>query len=315
LIFKLNNMKNFEIKRILVPIDFSNNSMNALQTAVSMAQRHGADLKLLHVFDIDNNLYPEDNMGSNSNPDIAIKSLSRLAASVKNGDGVNCGIAYISGYIPNAILQTAKADNSDIIVMGKNGNSGHREMYAGTNSYYVIKKSHCPVLLIPSGKMYESFTDVLFPARPVISVFEKYDLIRPIIRKNKATLHFLGLRNPNYIEELHIISKLTDILKHQSAADHFNTTFSYYFKDNKFAAHLVDVIQKKEYPYDLVVISAELDNNIKDYYLGDYAQQIIHQCQIPVLIIRATATISSKAEVLKMLESSYLEREQEHALG
>ena len=297
------------MKRILVPIDFSNNSMNALQTAVAMAKRHSADLKLLHVFDIDNTLYPEDNMGSNSKPDIAIKSLSRLAASVKNGDGVNCGIAYISGYIPNAILQTAKDENSDIIVMGKNGNSGYREMYAGTNTYDVIKKSHCPVLLIPSGKMYENFTDVLFPARPVISVFEKYDLIRPIIMRNKATLHFLGLRNPDFIEELHIISKLTDILKQQSSADHFNTTINYYFKDNKFAAHLLDTIQKKEHPYDLVVITAELDNNIKDYYLGDYAQQIIHQSQIPVLIIRATATISSKAEVLEIIENSAIRRE------
>ncbi|MEP7142966.1 MAG: universal stress protein [Ferruginibacter sp.] len=302
-------MKNFDIKRILVPIDFSNNSMNALQTAVAMAKRHGADLKLLHVFDIDNTLYPEDNMGNNSNPDIAIKSLSRLAASVKNGDGINCGIAYISGYIPNAILQTAKTENSDLIVMGKNGNSGYREMYAGTNSYYVIKKSHCPVLLIPSGKMFESFTDVLFPARPVISVFEKYDLIRPIITENKATLHFLGLRNPSYIEELHIISKLFDILKQQSSADHFNTTFNYYFKDSKFAAHLLDTIQKKEFPYDLLVISAELDNNVKDYYLGDYAQQIIHQSQIPVLIIRATATISSKTDVLKILENSLVGNE------
>src|SRR4051812_22447807 len=158
-------MKNFEIKRILVPIDFSNNSMNALQTAVAMAKRHHADLKLLHVFDIDNTLYPEDNIGNNSNPDVAITSLSRLAASVKNGDGVSCGIAYVSGYVPNAILMTAKTESADLIVMGKNGNSGPREMYAGTNAYYVVKKSHCPVLLIPSGQMYESFTDVLFPAR------------------------------------------------------------------------------------------------------------------------------------------------------
>ncbi|MEJ7587016.1 MAG: universal stress protein [Ferruginibacter sp.] len=299
-------MKNFEIKKILVPIDFSSNSMNALQTAVAMAKRHNADLKLLHVFDIDNTLYPEDNMGSNSNPEVAIKSLSRLAASVKSGDGINCGIAYISGFISNAILQTAKSDNADIIVMGKNGNSGHRDSYAGTNSYYVVKKSHCPVLLIPSGKMYENFTDVLFPARPVISVFEKYDLIRPIILKNNATLHVVGLRNPEYIEELHIISKLTEILKEQSLADHFNTTIDYYFKDNKFAAHLLDIIYKKEYPYDLLVISAELDNNIKDYYLGDYGQQLIHQCPIPLLIIRATTTIASKTEVLKVLETSFV---------
>lgn len=302
-------MNHFEIKKILVPIDFSNNSMNALQTAVAMAKRHNADLRLLHVFDIDNDLYPEDNMGSNADPEMAITSLTRLAASVKNGDGVNCAIAYLSGYISNAILQTARDEEADIIVMGKNGNSGHRDLYAGTNAYYVVKKSHCPVLLIPSGKMYESFTDVLFPARPVISVFEKYDLIRPIIMKNKATLHFLGLRNPDYIEELHIISKLADILKQRSIADEFTTTISYYFKDNRFATHLLDTVRKNEYPYDLLVISAELDHNIKDYYLGDYAQQIIHQSPIPVLVIRATNTITSKTEVLKIIESGGNEKE------
>lgn len=302
-------MKNFQIQKILVPVDFSNNSMNALQTAVAMAKRHNATVTLLHVFDVDNDLYPEDNMGSNSNPDIAITTLNRLANSVKNGDEVRCSIAYISGYIPNAILQTAKTENADIIVMGKNGNSGYREFYAGTNSYNVIKKSHCPVLLVPAGKMYENFRDVLFPARPVVSVLEKYNLIRPIIRHNKATLHFLGLRNPDYIEELHIISKLTDILKEQSEADHFNTTLNYYFKDNKFAAHVLDTIKKSEHSLDLVVITAELDNNIKDYYLGDYAQEIIHQSQIPVLVIRATATISSKAEVLKIIESSFIQKD------
>ena len=279
--------------------------MNALQTAVSMAKKHGADLKLLHVFDIDNTLLPEDNMNICSNPDIAIKSLSRLAASVKTGDGVNCGIAYISGHIPNAILQTAKSDNADMIIMGKNGNSGYREMYAGSNSYDVIKKSHCPVLLIPSGKMFESFTDILFPARPVISVFEKYELIRPIVMKNKATLHFLALRNPNYIEELHIISRLADILRNQSSSDLFNTTMSYYFKDNKFAFHLLDTIQKNEYPYDLLVISADVDNNVKDYCLGDYVQQLIHQSPIPVMVIRPKTKTASKTELLKILEDSY----------
>lgn len=298
-------MKEFCIKKILVPVDFSNNSMNALQTAVSMAKRHGADLKLLHVFDVDNTLFPEDNMNSSSNPDIAIKSLSRLAASVKTGDGVNCGIAYISGHIPNAILQTAKSDNADMIIMGKNGNSGYREMYAGSNSYDVIKKSHCPVLLIPSGKMFESFTDILFPARPAISVLEKYELVRPIVLKNKATLHFLALRNPNYIEELHIISRLADILRNQSSSDLFNTTMSYYFKDNKFAFHLLDTIQKNEYPYDLLVISADVDNNVKDYCLGDYVQQLIHQSPIPVMVIRPKTKTASKTEVLKILEDSY----------
>ena len=298
-------MKNFQIKKILVAVDFSNNAMNALQTAVAMAKRHGATITLLHVFDVDNDLYPEDNMGTNSNPEIAITTLNRLATSVKNSDEVNCSIAYISGYIPNAILQTAKTENADIIVMGKNGNSGYREFYAGTNSYDVIKKSHCPVLLVPAGKMYENFRDVLFPARPVVSVLEKYNLIRPIIRRNQATLHFLGLRNPDYIEELHIIAKLTDILKEQSEADHFNTTLSYYFKDNKFAAHVLDTIKNSNHSLDLVVITAELDNNIKDYYLGDYAQQIIHQSSIPVLVIRATATISSKAEVLQIIENSF----------
>ena len=307
-------MKDFCIKKILVPVDFSNNSMNALQTAVSMAKKHGADLKLLHVFDIDNTLFPEDNMNICSNPDIAIKSLSRLAASVKTGDGVNCGIAYISGHIPNAILQTAKSDNADMIIMGKNGNSGYREMYAGSNSYDVIKKSHCPVLLIPSGKMFESFTDILFPARPVISVFEKYELIRPIVMKNKATLHFLALRNPNYIEELHIISRLADILRNQSSSDLFNTTMSYYFKDNKFASHLLDTIQKYEYPYDLLVISADVDNNIKDYCLGDYVQQLIHQSPIPVMVIRPKTKTASKTEVLKILENSYANGELYHEL-
>lgn len=295
-------MKKINIQKILVPVDFSHNSMNALQTAVAIAKRHEARLHLVYVTDVDYELFPEDEHVTPRRLYDYVKTLRQLAHSVKKSDGISCDYTTITGAVTNSILKTAMSEQCDIIVMGKNGHSDQRMNFAGSHAYQVIKKSKIPVLLIPAGKTWEHFRNILFPSRPVLSVPEKYDAIRNIVFKNDATLHILNLRNPDYINELHIISRLTQILKTRMEEDKVKHTIDYYFKDDKFVDHIINTIKENESAYDLVVITAEIDTTIRDFYLGDYAQQMIHQTRTPLLILRPDSANLSKKEVLQKLE-------------
>ena len=55
-------MDTVNIKRILAPVDFSDSSLNALDTAVAMAKRHGAVLNLLHIANENFQVYGHPNV-------------------------------------------------------------------------------------------------------------------------------------------------------------------------------------------------------------------------------------------------------------
>ncbi|MEP6844474.1 MAG: universal stress protein [Panacibacter sp.] len=292
-------MKNLSIQNLLVPVDFSDNSMNALYTAVEIAKLHGASIKLLFVNDNDDNLYPDQNLITTQD---MVKALGNLTKSVKEGDHVECDFAYESGSVTNCIIRESVNMKADMIIIGKNGNSGNRNMFAGSYAYNIMKKSICPVLMVPSGKIWSQFHNILFPVRPILSMLEKYTMIKEMMHKNNATLHLLNLRNPDYLNELHIISKLMELLKEKLEQDKINASISYYFKDDRFADKILDVTKDLKMNIDLLVIMSEPNAATKLFVLAPYEQQIIHQSNVPVLIMKAETVLPSKEAVLKALE-------------
>ena len=292
-------MKSLHIKRILVPIDFSDNSMNALHTATSVARRHGASIKLLFAHNRYEMLYPQINL---NNGHAIIKSLTALAKLVKKDDNVFCNFSYIMGDVSSSIIHESNEEKADLIIIGKNGNSGKRKMFAGSNAYAVIRKCTCPVLMVPSGKIWTQFNHVLFPVRPSLSMLEKYSMIKEILNKNNSTVHILNLRNPDYINELHIISNLVHLLKIKFKEDNIKTSLSYYFKDEKFAAKILAVAHDTKFKIDLLVITSEDNSTENAFYLSSYAQQIVHGANVPLMIIKPETFAHSKDVVLKELE-------------
>lgn len=292
-------MQNLQIRKILVPIDFSDNSMNALETATAIAKRHNASIKLLYVNDNDNRFYPY--LHSNHGHD-AVKTLETLAGCVRDDGNLECSFSFFSGSVTSCILQDIAEESIDLVVMGKNGNAGKRQLYAGSYTYDVAKKALCPVLIVPAGKSWIQFNNILFPIRPSITMLEKYAATKEIISKNSATLHIMNLRNPDYINELHIISKLVNLLKIKFEEDDITTTISYYFRDDRFAEKILAVIEATKITYDLLIISAELNIQANTFYLSAYAQQIIHQSGIPVLVIKPETIPQPKEVELEMLE-------------
>ena len=292
-------MQNLQIKKILVPIDFSDNSMNALETATAIAKRHHASIKLLYVNDNDNKFYPylHSNNGHN-----AVKTLETLAKCVRDDGNLECSFSFSSGSVTHCILHDIAEESTDLVVMGKNGNAGKREHYAGSYTYNVAKKALCSVLIVPAGKSWIQFNNILFPVRPSISMLEKYAATKEIISKNSATLHMMNLRNPDYVNELHIISKLVNLLKIKFEEDNIATTISYYFRDDRFAEKILSIIEEAKVAHDLVIISAEPNITVNTFYLSAYAQQIIHQSKIPVLVIKPAILPRSKEAELEQLE-------------
>lgn len=295
-------MKKINIRKLLVPVDFSSNSMNALQTAAAIAKRHDASIHLLYVDDFDYDLFESDKNLKPPRLHEYIKILTGLNKSIINEDDVKCNYSTESGSVTHCILKTAIELSIDLIIMGKNGTNGHSTEYAGTHTCQVTEKSRIPVIVVPEGVTKYSFENILFPIRPLLSVPDKYDAIRPFILKSKPSITLLNLRNPDYINELHIIHRLSHIMKLRLEKDGIDYKMTYYFRDNNFAEKVLSMVWENEIEFDLMVITAEFDQQNKDFHMGYYNQKIIHQSIIPVLVIHPENAKLDKDEVLARLE-------------
>ncbi len=142
----------FTLKKILVPIDFSNLSKDALPYAVLLAGHYGAELVLLHIaekFPIDY-LLGRGLMNETIAPMIkqAEADLGRIAEDLSKATRVNATAVVREGRPFEAICATAKTGGADLIVVTTHGYTGLKHAWLGSTAERVVRHAPCPVLVV-----------------------------------------------------------------------------------------------------------------------------------------------------------------------
>lgn len=282
-------MDTLAVQKILVPIDFSHSSMNALNTAIKMAKRQHAQLILVHVINISPILdFDEDKMISDmalqNQLDSQHSNLRKLADKITNQEFIDCRAFIRAGQIHAEIVNAAVDYYADIIIMGKHGVSGIDEYLIGSNTFNVLKNAHCPVLTIPSHQKFEAFKTVVYPIRPVAGALEKYDLTRNIIKENNAEFVVIGLLENTDKTSFETLNTETIQLNKKLKEDSMEAQTYFYFC-NSIAEKVLE--KTSDFMADLLIITATIDRQIQDYVIGPFAKQILHYARVPVLSIRS----------------------------
>ncbi len=149
-------MSTLNIRKILVPIDFSDTSLIALEYATQMAKLYKAGLTLVHVFEgltysIDLPVTVAFLKGSPESKNILEEQLAGIALKVHNETGVIVNTILVGGKAHIQINALAKEKQIDLIIMGTHGASGVQEFFLGSNAYRVVSQAHCPVLTVQNS--------------------------------------------------------------------------------------------------------------------------------------------------------------------
>ena len=133
-------------QNILVPVDFSANSAAAVDYASSLANESGAELHLLHVHE-DVVAFVEGFGGYPMPPDVEqIKaSLEQVRPTTADIPFRRC---FKMGHPADEIIQYAKENQIDLIVMGTHGRTGIDRLLIGSVAEGVVRRAPCPVLTI-----------------------------------------------------------------------------------------------------------------------------------------------------------------------
>ena len=159
------------MKTILFPTDFSINAIHASEYAGMVAKRMNANVVLLNVYTIptisEYQLPNEIENFINQNKNQAQVNLEAFTDIFLKNTGlsperVSMRVEY--GHISDKIVDTARAMQANLIVMGTKGASDFLDKWLGTNAQKVMKHSDCPVWIIPQKALIQYPQNFLYAA-------------------------------------------------------------------------------------------------------------------------------------------------------
>jgi nucleotide-binding universal stress UspA family protein len=143
----------FPIQRILVPVDFSVHSKNALRYAVPIAGQFGASLHLVYV--VEPTVYPADlGFGQVVMPgveeELRERGFEELRALVEReiGERVKATSTVRTGKPYQEILVEADEQKADLIIVASHGHTGVEQILFGSTAMRIVRLAKCPVLTV-----------------------------------------------------------------------------------------------------------------------------------------------------------------------
>jgi nucleotide-binding universal stress UspA family protein len=154
---KFSLLSPIELKRILVPIDFSDYSKNALEYAIPFAKQFNASIDLLYV--VEPTIYPADfSFGQIGFPNVEEELRTRGSDELEKlitkeiGKKVKAKKVVRTGKPFYEINQYASEEAIDLIIIATHGHTGMEHILFGSTAEKVVRKAPCPVLVVRMGE-------------------------------------------------------------------------------------------------------------------------------------------------------------------
>ena len=147
------------MRKILIPTDFSENSMNAVKYATELFKYDRAEIYLLHAFS--DEVYGDKKLlSAETFEDLKQKTFDKTKEALdifrerilqfSPNPKHNVHLMAEFGFLVDSVNDWVEKENIDVVVMGTKGETADKKLTFGSNTLQVIKYVKCPVLAIPA---------------------------------------------------------------------------------------------------------------------------------------------------------------------
>ena len=141
-----------QLKKILVPTDFSETSKKAVKYALRFAEQFGCEIALLYVVEPATPMIGApigvEPFTDKDEFSMAEKDLAVLAAELRTKDAHSVSSLVRVGHAPNEITKAAKDLDVDLIIIATHGYTSWQHFCIGSTAERVVRTAPCPVLVV-----------------------------------------------------------------------------------------------------------------------------------------------------------------------
>ena len=272
------------MKSIIVPVDFSQQSENALKIAASLAKTHQAELLVLHMLELSPALMSEAGY-------IAPEQIVHLLKMGEERFTNFLDKPYLKDVKVTPVIKhykvfsevndVAKKHKADIVVMGSHGTDGLQEIFIGSNTERVVRTSEVPVLVVKGD------SEEFYPKRFVFTCnFQEENIpaITKAIAISKlftAKLYFVYINTPG--DEFLSTADVRSRIAHCLEVAHLDIEVDIY---NDYTVEKGVFNYSKVLGADLIGITTHGRRGLSHFFMGSIGEDIANHSKIPVITFK-----------------------------
>lgn len=271
------------MKQLLCPVDFSETSLNALEYAVSIAEKHKADLSLVYVFTEEYyNEHLNEGVKNYQEYEEEFKSRLDVIADEIRSKSFSCTAHVLSGNFLKSIENFIRLKTIDFLVVGTKGSSDYFDQIVGSNTIKLIDNLDIPILTVPKKAFFEGLNKVVYATsyrdEDKIALRELFEFSAPF--NSAITVLHLSKRD-NLIEEV-LLSNFKEDLKSLIDCDNIS------FDTKTYSEDLVLGIDKymSEEQSNVLAIMMEKRNLIDRLFHKSVTKELSYMMDYPILIYK-----------------------------
>ena len=188
------------MKKIIVPVDFSEHSEFALEAAASLAQKYGSELIVLHMLELSNAIISSASEALNQEAVFYLKLAEQKFESFLDKPylkGITLTPIVKHFKVWSEVNMVAADHHADLIIMGSQGASGIKEVFVGSNTEKVVRHSDIPVLVIKHNPILMDFENAVFACDFSEETVEPYLKAKAIFDLLGTKAHLVYVNSPD----------------------------------------------------------------------------------------------------------------------
>jgi len=252
---------------ILVPLDFTEQSIYAISQSYNLARYTNSKLLLLHVYE--------------KQGDEKYDEITKLAKRTTEESGVVCDFMNIKGNIYKETVRVAGEVNAKLVVVGIESHMKASDIFSESASQ-MVRECSCPVITIRGREQRDGCENILMPIDLSRESREKVDMAIEFAKYFGAAIRVLGiysLKDEKYENQLHAyVHQVKQYIKSKGVTCSNKTMPS-----ESLAETVVEYANKIE--SDLIMIMNKPGLSVKERFVGTLAQKVIDISNIPVMTV------------------------------
>lgn len=274
------------MKTIIVPVDFSKYSENALKVAAQLARKEQATIVAVHMMGLsDANLIKEDNTMEGL---FFIKLTQKRFEEFLDKDyleGITVHQTVKNYKIFSELDDVAKEHEADLIVMGSHGSSGIQEVFVGSNTEKVVRTASVPVLVIKNETDF-TMTKAIFACDyklESLEVFKKAIQLFNLLGI-ETNLVYINLPGESYKSTQQIDQQIVDFLVHLDLEYKIIPEDITIYGDYSVEQGIFNYAKKVK--ASIIGIPTHGRRGLAHFFSGSISEDIVNHSELPVITFK-----------------------------
>jgi nucleotide-binding universal stress UspA family protein len=270
------------MQKILVPCDFSEQSVNAFRLAADLADQTKGEIHLLHVTEVpvmhDSLLMPTLSFEATLLKELSDNAENQFKKLIADFPTETVVLSKnVFGNTSLMILDYITENHIELVVMGTKGASGLRELLIGSNAERIVRRSSCPVITVRTYEKLRNIKNIVFPNSLEDDQDDLVEHIKVLQGFLKASLNIVWINTPgNFTSDSITLKRLKHFANKFGFKDYTLNIFNDKYEESGVIsfAHTINA--------DMIAMGTHGRKGLNHIISGSLAEDVVNHIDCPI---------------------------------